>query len=429
MKKKILVVLVLALSLALSGCGKNDKSAENKQVTLDILAYGDSSTREGDDWNRIVAEFEALYPNVTVENEVLSDMVYAQKVETRLAAGEVPDIAYIWADSIGQVWVDANQLFDHRSFLDPEFYDMDLIPAMGPEGEIWQIPMGLSNMTSILYVNTELLEELGLEIPATYEEMAAMVPVARAANKEVLAFAGADGWVWGSCFLSTVIGRYGGDVHWVRKAMAGENHFTDEAFVKSLDFIKRLREDKIFTTSTVLTDYGSALSGFINGNALFMLDGQWRTSGIEDPDFAKKVDLIPFPALPGEDPKMAGSVAAAISVGYGITKKGASNPATLEAAINFLKFFHSPKATARRLNDGTIVAPILKNFELPESLPYLGKVKIDLAGNTSLISDVLDAYLPGEVNNALNTGMQNITIGQATAEEIAKEIETLVRQN
>jgi raffinose/stachyose/melibiose transport system substrate-binding protein len=430
MQKRLIalfVLLILTMGMMFVGCGQQAQQTP-AQVTLDILAYGDNSTREGQDWNRLVAEFQAANPGIRIRSEMLFDQAYHQKVEARLAAGDVPDIAYMWVDALGQAWRDSNQFVDHRPFLDPNFYDLSLIDPMGPNGEIFQVPLGTSNITSVLFVNTALLAELGLSMPRTYAEMVAMVPVARAAGKEVIAFAGAEGWVWNSCLLGTVVGRLSGNANWVSEAMSGRHRFTDRPFVDSLAFLRRMVTDGVLTDSVVLTDYGAALSNFINGNALFMLDGQWRAGGIEDPAFQRNVQMIPFPALPGEVPAMANSASGVTSVGYGITRKGASNPAVLEAALKFLEFFNSPANVTTRLVDGAIVAPVLRNFQPPANLPLLVAEKANFMNRMGATSNVVDAFVPGEANNALNTGMQNIAIGRATAQDVAAQVERLARQ-
>ena len=430
MKTKILAaaMLVMALGLVVAGGGGQSQATGPQQVTLDILAYGDNSTREGQDWNRLVAEFQAANPTIRIESEMLYDQAYHQKVEARLAAGDVPDMAYMWVDAQGQAWRDSNQFVDHRPFLNPDFYDLSLIDPMGPNGEIFQVPLGTSNITSVLFVNTALLSELGLSVPRTYAEMVAMVPAATAAGKEVVAFAGAEGWVWNSCLLGTVVGRVSGDGNWISKAMAGQYKFTDKPFVDSLAFLQQMVEDGVLSNSVVLTDYGAALSSFVNGNALFMLDGQWRAGGIEDPALQANVQMIPFPALPGESTSVANSASGVTSVGYGLTAKGASDPAVRDAALKFMEFFNSPANTTTRLADGAIVAPILKNFQAPADLPLLVKEKANFMGRMGVTSNVVDAFVPGEANNVLNTGMQNIAIGRATPAEVAAQVERLARQ-
>ena len=75
-----------------------------------------------------------------------------------------------------------------------------------------------------------------------------------------------------------------------------------------------------------------------------------------------------------------------------------------------------------------LVAPILKDYKVPDDLPAIVKQKVILAQN-AMNTDVIDAFLSGAPNDALNAGMQKIVAGTATPEEIAAEVENLLRGN
>jgi raffinose/stachyose/melibiose transport system substrate-binding protein len=47
---------------------------------------------------------------------------------------------------------------------------------------------------------------------------------------------------------------------------------------------------------------------------------------------------------------------------------------------------------------------------------------------SALNTDVIDAFLSGAANEALNTGMQKIVSGQATPQEIASQVESLLER-
>ncbi len=428
MKKATAILAgLLLLSAAVIFAG-GQSGAAGAQVVVKTMAYGDQSNPEGVNWLRIVDTFEKANPSIDIDFELLYDETYHQKVVARLAAGDVPHLAYMGADARwGLPWQEAGQQFDHRPFLDPDYYDLSLIPDMGPNGEIWEIPLGTSNITTVLYMNEKLVKSLGFSAPKTYQDIVAMVPAAKAKGLDVISIDGADGWAWGSCLMSAVIARLSGDPHWVSKAVAGEHKFTDQVFVDSLDFITTMINDGVLSAKSVLVDYGANLSNYSNEKALFMVQGQWIAGSIENPEVANNTFMLAWPKLPGEKAATTGSVAAAIQVGYGITKAGAVDPAVRDAALKYLQIFYSHEETEQRLRDGAIVAPILKDFKVPDDLPRIVKQKVILA-KSAMNTDVIDAFLSGAPNDALNAGMQKIASGQATAKEVAAEVESLLRK-
>jgi len=429
--KKVLGLLLMTVVLAgsLFANGGQEKAAEGgeKVVVVKTMAYGDNSNSEGVNWVRIVNSFQEANPNIKIDFELLYDEAYHQKVAARLASGDIPHMAYMGADARwGAAWKEAGQQYDHRDILDKNLYDMNLIPPMGPNGEIYEIPLGTSNITTVLYMNKKLVESLGFSQPKTYADIKAMVPAAKAAGLEVISIDGADGWAWGSCLMSAMIARTSGDAQWVSKAVAGQKKFTDKEFVDALGYITMMINDGVISSKSVLVDYGTNVSNYSNGKALFMVQGQWVAGSIENPDVAENTVMMAWPAMPGEKSSTAGSVAAAIQVGYGLTKAGAADPAVKDAAMKFLSVFYSEPETTQRLRDGAIVAPILKGYVVPSDLPAIVKQKVGLA-QKAMNTDVIDAFLSGAPNDALNAGMQKMASGQATAAQVAAEVEGLLR--
>jgi len=157
-----------------------------------------------------------------------------------------------------------------------------------------------------------------------------------------------------------------------------------------------------------------------------MIQGHWAAGGIE-PAVQANTIMFAWPKLPGEKAATAGSVAAAISVGYGVTQAGAADPAIRDAALKFIQYYYSHAEVEQRLRDGAIIAPVLKNFQVPADLPDLVKQKVGIA-QSALNTDVIDAFLSGAPNDALNAGMQKIVHGSATPEEVAAEVESLLRK-
>jgi raffinose/stachyose/melibiose transport system substrate-binding protein len=424
--KKVLVLFLVLVVLGTSTFAGTEKKTTVGKVVVKAMAYGDNSNQEGQNWIRIVDTFEMENPDIDIDFEMLYDEAYHQKVTARLASGNIPHIAYMGADARwGAPWKEAGQQFDHRPYMDTSYYDMSLIPEMGPNGEIFEIPLGTSNICTVLYMNEKLVKSLGFSKPNTYEDMVAMVPAAKNAGLDVVSIDGADGWAWGSCLMSCIIARLSGDANWVSKAVAGQHKFTDAAMVDSLKLLRRMVDDGVISDKSVLVDYGANISNYSNEKALFVVQGQWAAGGF-DPGVADNTLMLSWPKLPGEKANMAGSVAAAIQVGYGLTRAGAQDPAVRDAALKFIKFFYSEPETTQRLRDGAIVAPILKNYQVPADLPHIVKQKVILA-QSAINTDVIDAFLSGAPNDRLNAGMQEIVSGTATPEQIAKEVEDLLR--
>ena len=421
MKKTLLLLLIVALvASAFVGCKK-----EEEKVTLNVMGYGDNSNQEGISWKRMIDAFQAENPDIVIVDELLYDEAYHQKVTARLASGDVPHLAYMGADARwGAPWVEAGQQIDNRPYIDTAMFDMNMIPEMGPNGERYYLPLGSSNITTVLFANEPLIQSLGFELPETYDDIKAMVPAAQEAGLQVISIDGADGWAWGSCLLSALIARTSGDAMWVSKAVAGENSFTDDAMVEALGLIELMVADGVIDSKSVLVDYGANITTFSNEQALFFIQGQWAAGGVENPDVRDNMVLMAWPEMPGQK-GLDGSVAAAWQVGYGLTKQ-AEDDGVAEAAAKLLAYINREEEATQRLRDGAIVAPVIKGYVTPSDVPPEVAQKVAMA-QTAPTTEVIDAFLSGPPNDALNAGMQKIAAGEATAAEVAAEVESLAR--
>lgn len=412
------LMVVLAFGMLFTGCAK--KEAAPSKVTLNIMGYGDNANAEGLTFKRICEEFMAENPDIVLNYEMLYDEAYHQKVVARLAAGDVPDVAYMGADARwGASWQEANQQIDNTPYY-PSNIDVSLVPDFFGNGNRPYLPLGGSNYCTVVGVNTELLAKIGGKIPETYEDLVALAKLCKSNGIECISTHGADGWVWGSCVMSGIIPRTTGDLKWIEKAVNKQVKFTDEGFVAALDVLAQWVKDGVISKDAILIDNGTGLSNFVNGKCLMYIDGQWGFGEQNLGDLSKKVKLISIPPVPGEK-ACAGSLAGAWQVGYGITKAGASDPAKLEAAKKWIAYFFSETETIQRLADGAISAPILKNFTLPDGMDPCIAEKATLGKYPSCY--VIDSYLSGTPNDVLNAGMQNIVAGKTTAKELAAAVQ------
>lgn len=420
MKKMLAVACVLAIAASLFAAPKAKKAKKGKVVTLNIMGYGDNSNAEGQTFKRICDEFEAENPDIKVNYEMLYDEAYHQKAVSRLAAGDVPDIAYMGADARwGAEWQEAGQQINNVPFY-PADIDASLVPDFFGNGNKPYLPLGGSNYCTVVAINMDLLKKIGGKVPETYDDMKALAQLCKKNGIQLMSTHGADGWVWGSCVMSGIIPRTTGDLKWIEKAVKKQVKFTDKGFVDALSVLSTWVKDGVLDPNSVLTDNGTGMSNFVNGKYLMYIDGQWAFGEQNLGALSKSVKLISIPQVPGEK-ACAGSLAGAWQVGYGITKKGASDKKVLDAAKRWIAYFYSYDETVQRLQDGGISAPILKNFKLPAGMDPCIAEKATLGAYPSCY--VIDSYLTGVANDTLNAGMQDIVSGKITPAALAANVQ------
>lgn len=400
-----------------------------EQITLTVLNYFDlTAPNASREITEIWEEFERRNPHITVVREDLFNEPFHHKTEAYAAAGTLPDVIYMWPGGRSTTLHTKKLVKDLTPFIEEvrhEFSEAALMPQAG--GYLAMIPTTIT-ASHAMYVNKGLLDSLGLEVPKTYEELVAMVPVLRDAGLDVVLMGAQDDWVIQSCLFSMIVGRLVGDAK-MDEIIAGKAKFTDPEFVGALEFYKRLYDDGVLHRKIMNTTYGEVNGLFAAGRAPFLIDGDWKTGNfLTDPDTGEAlipVDQQPnfimtvFPAIPNEINSKSSSTVA--GVGYGMNANIPAGSAKEKAAWELIKWLNSKEAQTLRLETGgttpSRVDVTSDNLEplVQERLAFYGKIEVG--------TYVLDNVLAGDVYGPLNVGLQEIGLGLATPEEVAQRVQ------
>lgn len=422
------VSILLLAALALVGMPAAVSAQGDDVITLTVLNYLDQSVaglqrEEAEIWEA----FTAAYPHIRIEREDLFLEAFHQKTEAYAAAGQLPDVLYMWPGGrsttlhVNRLVKDLTPLLGDAA---DEFSPAALAPQAG--GYLGMIPIGLTS-THVMFVNTKMLDDLGLAVPETYDDLVAMVPTLRAAGKEVILMGAEDDWVVQSTLFSMIAGRLAGN-EFFDAVLAGEAKFTDPPFVNALRFYRQLYDDGVLSLTNLLTSYGEAKPLFASGRAPFLIDGDWATGAfLTDP--ATGEALIPpeeqhhymltvFPAIPGEiNSRTTSSLP---GTGFGINAAIPAGSAKEQAAWTLVQWLTSERAQQVRLETGAAF-PSRKGVSSDELEP--------LAQSRALFygqyggTYVLDDIFPSEVYGPINVGLQEIGLGFSTPEEVAAAVQ------
>jgi raffinose/stachyose/melibiose transport system substrate-binding protein len=424
-KRNLLVVVSMLLALFLV----TPVLQAQEKITLTVLNYFDlTSPNASREINEVWEEFERRNPHITVIREDLFNEPFHHKTEAYAAAGTLPDIVFMWPGGRSTTLHTKRLVKDLTPFIDEvrhEFSEAALMPQAG--GYLAMIPTTVT-ASHVMFVNKGLLDSLGLEIPETYEELVAMVPILKEKGLDVVLMGAQDDWVIQSCLFSMIVGRLVGDAK-MDEIIAGEAKFTDPEFVGALEFYRRLYDDGVLNRRIMNTTYGEVNGLFAAGRAPFLIDGDWKTGNfLTDPetgDALIPVDQQPnfvitlFPAIPGEIVSKSTSTVA--GVGYGMNANIPAGSAKEAAAWELLKWLNGKEAQTLRLETaGTTPSRVdvtSDNLEplVRERLAFYGKVE---AGTY-----VLDNVLAGDVYGPLNVGLQEIGLGLATPMQVAERVQ------
>ena len=189
--KKILAI-ALALCMVFSVCAVS--AFADDEITLDVIIcqYGNNTENwflgEGMDGSNFVKKFEAQNPGIKLNLEVVSWSDVYTVVDTRIAAGQAPDILNI--DVFANYATEG--LLEPVSQWCPEELLNDFFPAFIQNSVIDDVCWAIPDLASIrvLCYNKDMLEEVGVDVPTTWAEV-------EDASQAILDFYDGEVYPWG----------------------------------------------------------------------------------------------------------------------------------------------------------------------------------------------------------------------------------------
>jgi raffinose/stachyose/melibiose transport system substrate-binding protein len=425
--KFVLITLVLFLILGSAAFAAGSKESVDDGIVLSTYLQIDPANPQQKGYVEMQAAFEASRPDITFKHEYATGEAFHQKFQAMVASRELPDVFTTYIGKRTAYVTETGNALDLNAYLSDDFkkqFSEATWESQGPNGEIYTIAPSMA-VCHAMYVNTDLLKKIGLEIPKTYQELLDQVKPIRDAGYYPVSMGNKDQWVVNSWLLSAFVDRMGGK-DWFNKAMTGSASFTDTPFVSSLGFVNDMVQKNVFSPGVNQMSNTEADQEFYQQKSVYLIDAGWRTSAMvtslpqEQQD---AIEMIVFPALPGE--VQSNSSAAVLSEGFGINAKLGGTPEG-QAAFDFIAYYTGEEGASIRLKNGEI--PTYKLDYSGFDLPGL-QLKYAEFQQSHPMGYVIDAKMDGEGMGVLNPDLQAMMFGNLTPEEVASRYEAWVKDN
>lgn len=338
MKKPVLMVLILIISL-LSGCSSesdNSVEAQEGKVVLDFWTFWGSETRRPI-IEKIISDYNESQDEVFVKHTFLPWGDIWTKNLVSIASGKPADIIVNDINSVAHR-AENNQATELTGYIDEEFkkqFYPHLWETVETDGKTYAVPF--TTDTRVLFYDKKAFEEAGLDPdapPKTWEELeeyAKKLDIKKGDRYERIGFYP----LWGG---------YGAEAWMINaddgKALIddGEVTINTKNKVKGLEWLTEWRDHYGVTTVDAFSaEFGSGQANpFISGKVAMWVDVGTFYTQIRDFGNDMEVGVAPIPSYEESTGNWSSGGGFVLEI-----PQGSDNP---EEAMDFIKYLTGPEA-------------------------------------------------------------------------------------
>lgn len=291
-----------ALSLVLGGCAAGGPGSDGDgPVELTFLVDNSDATLLPS--QALVDAFNAQSDGIEVSIETRPQGGEGDNVvKTRLATGEMTDLFWYNSGSLLQALNPDDTLLnlEGEAFLDG--VSESFLAGVSTENGAYGVPAGTAMGGGILY-NTAVYEELGLEVPTTWDEFMDNNAAVQEAGLDPVIQTYADTWTSQLFVLGDFFNVLADNPDWADEYTANEVKYADDPVaIRGFERLEELSEADYFNEDFASATLDDGLRKIATGEGAHypMLTFAVPTIGDLYPD---QVDEVGFFAIPGDGPE------------------------------------------------------------------------------------------------------------------------------
>lgn len=415
---KLLIILIF--SIILSGCSIFNGNS-NELITITYWGTWDTATA----MNQILQDYKQIKPNVDIQYVKQSPDKYREKIESRIAAGQGPDVFQFhntWTPMLKEeLQAIPSSVISQEEFRD-QYFPIIFNDLRNSQKQFVGAPMGIDGLG--LYWNEEIFQAAGVLTPPTTWPELVQIAIKLTVRDQAgnirtagLAIGTASNVDHFSDILALMILQNGGDL---RKPTDKQSADALEYYVNFTKGDNRVW-DETLPRSTL---------AFHSGSLAMYFGPIWRAGEIKTANPNLKFRISPVPQLEN------GSLAWASYWAVGVSSK-IENKKKKEAAFDFLKYLQKDETLIKLYSESAKTPARLTGMPYPKKElakkiaadPLAGAYVTDalvmrsfpMASNTadSGLNDEIIASYKASVDEALK-GVPASKALEKTAEEVPK---------
>jgi raffinose/stachyose/melibiose transport system substrate-binding protein len=246
-----------------------------------------------------------------------NDAYKNQKISVAFGADNPPDVFHTWGGGGLAARVRAGLVLPLPQPDAAQYYSSAL-EFCTVDGTLHALPADVGVV--VFWYNTELFQQHGVKVPATWDELIQAVQLFRSKGITPIALGNRPRWT-GALFFVYLVTRIAGTETFEKAAQASGGHtFAAAPFVEAGEKIRELIDAGAFSAGFKGAGYEDSRRELFTGRAAMMLMGTWLVASAknEAPEFLEKMGAFPFPIVGGRDDNV---VVGGVNAGYAVWSK------------------------------------------------------------------------------------------------------------
>ncbi len=437
MKKWKMVIVAVGLAASLAGCSGGKQVDQPEQTTAEKEASADETTAASGEGEitftfaehianieqqapqvyAVVQEYMKRHPNIKIELSGAGADDHTRNIQMAAQSNTLPDLFWI-RQPVAIEMANAGYLADLTEDIitDKELVDSFLphiLDSLTIDGKLYGIPCELQS--NGLWVNKAILDEYGLEMPVTYEDLLncatvlkenGIIPIAQG-SKDVF-----TAWAWENAHC-----RYGFYDH-IDGIIAGTDKWNNPDYLKFYEKLADMRDTGVFSDNAKNTDYALSVEQFLTGKAAMLNSGVWDTKKFDQSDISENVYYWWGPTFEDGVGNQQVSMKAPAHPYVVSAKVKEEDPEKYAAIIDFLKFYYGEEGTEIIAKDNQSIPVTKYKGEIDrEAYPVFGRVIDAMNDDWSSPSVCPDMYVSGQIINQYRESICGVINGIYTPQE------------
>ena len=418
----VLFFLVTALTIWGAG-GTEAGGAEKIEITFAHFWGGSNSNYPA--LMEVVEQFNEQSSDIFVKVDTYpTDDPYKPKLAADVAANTLPDVFFSWPGPRAKVYVESGTLLDFQKYLDedPAWRDSFVAGTVQQctyQGMQASVPIETFGLP--IFYNKAIFAKYNLSPPETYDDLMNIIKVLRSNGVTPITACIDNGWTLG-LYWHVMSHRLMGTPAVRKSYEVGD--FNDPGYLEAAKRLLDFRDNKAFPDDFISLHNDEATNLFASEKAAMYMHGTWfignfTAEGVPE-DFIDKVDFFNFPNIAGGKGTNNDWLSGVI-VSLAMAQKLEEDPARLEAAFEFVKYFTSPAAAKKLAEVGKKPFPVKMTLD-PENF---GQLNTDIATAIAGADNTYTLHTlapPPKFRRLIEDELSAIWLGQKTPEEAMAKV-------